>query len=154
MIGLLVIIILIIVIIGIYIRFASMPNESGVSSSITDLQNDKMFDAILEATVCENNNLEDVVEKCSKNQDICGTDSCVLMQDTLDVMLDSVLGKRLDPELKQAYFYVEIDDEIIYEKGYSQLEDDCLNNPNGKYQPKTHEIRPNIATLTIARCVF
>jgi len=154
MIGLLVIIILIIVIIGIYLSFASTPNQGGVSDSVADLQNDKLFSAMLEATICGTSSLEDVIEKCSKGQTICNADSCNLMKENLDEMLDSILGKRLDPELKQAYFYVKMDEKIIYEKGYDKLEDDCLNRPGGLYQPKSYDLRPNIATLTIARCVL
>ncbi|MBU2589310.1 MAG: hypothetical protein KKB39_00945 [Nanoarchaeota archaeon] len=154
MIGMLVIIILIIVIIGVYIRFASMPHEGTVSTSVTDLQNDKMFNAMLEATVCEANNLEEVIKKCSKSQEICNQDSCVLMKESLDEMLDSLLGKRLNPELKQTYFFVEIGNKKVYEIGYDKIENDCLNMPNGKYQPKSYEIRPNVAVLTIARCVI
>ncbi len=153
-IGFLVIVILIVVIIGIYVRFASIPEASGVSTSVADLQNDKMFNAMLEATVCESYNLEDVVKKCSKAQTVCQQDSCRLMEDTFDEMLDSLVGKRLMPELKQVYFYVEMDDEKVYEKGYEKLEEECLQQPNRKYMPNSYTIRPEIANLVIARCVI
>lgn len=151
MIGLLVIIILILVIIVIYIRISSAPSVSTKADTIADMQNEKLISSILDVTACQGKNFEDSIEACTRKEDICSQDSCDLVEEMADEMLEMVsFSQHFDLKDKRAHLTIKSrSGDLLFEKGYDKLKQEC----EGIRIPSNRTIFPNIGTVFIERCV-
>jgi len=152
MIGLLVIVILIIVIIGIYISYGSSSIESGISGDVASLESDKLFNAMLSTTICQQNDFKDVIEACADERQVCGQDGCGLLEESAEEILDALLYAELE-ERKDAYFCIEgISGEKLFEKGVEGLKEQCLN-AGKQFLSEPKKVHPGIAVMALERCV-
>lgn len=150
MMGMVIIVVLIIVIIGIYISFASNPNQPK-NDDVTNVQNEKLIRSMLQVTVCNNANLEDIIESCSKEMNSCGMDSCELLEQSASQMLESTLGKELDETVKKARVDIkDSDGESLYSQGYAKLAAECP----GTFIKANVTMFPNIGTFVVERCIY
>jgi hypothetical protein len=106
MIGMLVIIILILVLVALYFRFASKPKNTIIEESITSIQLDNFLQAYASYTLCGDKNVLDAVTSCYEKNEICGEDSCEL----LEKETFNILNVTFTKELARGKLYVAIKD--------------------------------------------
>lgn len=96
--GVLVIVVLLLVLVTIYIRFASQPESDVVTQTRFAMTSSHLVNSMLKYSVCEGKSLEDAIAKCAKGGDICGQDSCRLMEIEIRAILNATLKGELANE--------------------------------------------------------
>ena len=145
MIGLVVIVILLITILGIYIRFSSGPTET-TTATRESLVGKNVVSSMLNANLCPGRTLEDAIKACANSEQSCGQESCELAGTEANLMLKATLGK--DYALNNYEFYINTTSgrEII-KKGSQKLTCPKVGGGTSLKIPYTRTIKAGGATI-------
>ncbi len=150
-IGLLVIIILVIVLLAIFLRLA--PVKKSESASIANRQAKAFTLALLDMSVCKGVSLQDAVKACQEFVNVCGQDSCALVEDTVDEVVNAIYGQKLNT------VYISLKDRSgkinLVKSNFNNLNElkfDCLNK-NKQFGIANSTISFGLGTIVIGQCI-
>ena len=145
MMGLVVIVILLIVILGIYIRLSSGPKETTTATK-ESIIGKNVVSSILNANICPGKSMEDGIKACANGEDACDQDGCEIAGKEADKMLKSTIGK--DYALNNYQFYINTTSgKEIIRKGAERLVCPKIGGGTSIKIPYTRQIKAGAATI-------
>ena len=95
-IGLVVLVVIIIVAAGLFIRFSVLKPVSHSAASVDSIEANNLLNAVLKTTVCvnEKKSVVDAIKQCKTKQDICGEEPCQYSANKIKEIMGAALEEK------------------------------------------------------------
>lgn len=124
MMGLVILVVLIVIGLMFYVRFAILGQQAPTDTSL-DLQRAIFIaGALSKVDICENTNLQQAIAACDNQEQVCSRDSCEMIKEEVPKIVSAALGGEFDiagnktvDSGKMFSFYVMQKDKTLVEAG-------------------------------------
>lgn len=100
-IGLVVLVVIIIVAVGLFIRLSVLKPVSHSATSVDSIEANNLLNALLKTTICvnEKKSVVDAIKQCKIKQDICGEEPCQYSVNKIKEIMGAVLEEKENYDL-------------------------------------------------------